>query len=67
MKSTASSTRLLPLGMVTMSPPAKEATWPLSTPGSSATPKSISGFCSLASVMLKLPVPIMPILPEPKR
>ena len=25
------------------------------------------GFCSLTSVMLKLPVPIMPTLPEPKR
>ena len=65
MKSTASSTRLEPFGMVTMSPPANEATWPLSTPGSSAMPKSMSGFCSLTSVMLKLPVPIMPTLPEP--
>ncbi len=28
MKSTASSTRLMPFGMVTMSPPAKDETWP---------------------------------------
>ena len=48
MKSIASSTRFEPFGIVTMSPPAKEAVWPFSKPGSKVTPTSsnIGGFWS---------------------
>ena len=67
MKSTASSTRLMPFGTTTRSPPMNEAAEPGFTPGSSAMPNFMVGFCSRRSVMLKLPVPIMPTLPEPNR
>ena len=65
MKSTASSTRSEPFGTVTMSPPANDAVWPVSRPGRSVTPRSMSGFCCLASTTLKLPVPMIPTLPDP--
>jgi hypothetical protein len=65
MKLTASSTRLLPLGTTTRSPPMNEAAELGAIPGSRAMPKSIFGFCWRARVMLKLPVPIMPTLPDP--
>ena len=66
MNSTASSSRSEPFGTVTMSPPAKEAVWPDSSPGSRATLRSMSGFCCFARNTLKLPVPMIPVLPEPK-
>ena len=43
MKSTASSTRSLPFGTTTRSPPMNEAAEPGSTPGSSVMPNSMVG------------------------
>ena len=42
-----------------------EAEEPGAMPGRRAMPKFMVGFWSRASEMLKLPVPIMPTLPEP--